>query len=84
MLRPIGRFHQRPGLWLGGVLQVRPLCSLLLNRKCLKKDILYHQGTQVEENRFTPTWVGALQLIILDGHLSGRHLAYIYMDSEAF
>ena len=46
--------------------------------------ILYHQGTQVVEKGFTPTWVGALQLIALDGHLSGCHLTYFYMDSESF
>ena len=35
------------------------------------------------ENGFTPTWVGALRLITLDGRLSGRHLTYLYMESEA-
>ena len=35
------------------------------------------------ENGFTPTWVGALRLITLDGRLSGRHLTYLYMESKA-
>ena len=48
-----------------------------------EEGILYHQGTQAVEKGFTPTWVGPMRLITLDGHLSGRHLTYFHMESEA-
>ena len=50
-----------------------------------KKGIFYHQGTQVVEKSFNPTWVGALQVYIYISRRPtvGRQLTCLCMESKS-
>ena len=47
--------------------------------------LVYHQGTQVVEKSFNPTWVGAPQFYIYISRRPtvGRHLTCLCMESKA-